>query len=126
LHFSLKSCIAPGNALADEVLRRIGVPPVGVTFFFLIDSRMEATPGDFATSAEYEFYLQQRAKHPVSAQRLLKVAQSIEDNVRAFARLQADPASWEKRLRAEAQALREIAQTLECDASSESELRAPI
>jgi len=101
------------DALAVEVMRRIGVPPVGLTFFFLIASRMEISPGDFDTLAEYELHLRKRATHPLSTQRLLNVAENIENNVSAFARLQADPASWEQRLKAAALSLREIARTLD-------------
>lgn len=101
------------DAFSLDVLRRIGVPPVGLAYFFLIASRLEATPGDFASLEDYEDFLRQRASHPVSSLRLLDMAKRVEENLRAFSRLQADPVSWEGRLREIALQLREIAQTLD-------------
>jgi hypothetical protein len=101
------------DAFALDVLRRIGVAPVGLAFFFLIASRLEATPGDFATLADYEEFLQQRATHPVNSLRLLEVATNLENNAGAFSRLQANPALWVGRLQGDAAKLREIAQTLD-------------
>src|SRR5271165_4159867 len=54
------------DAFSLDVLCRIGVPPLGLTYFFLIASRLEATPGDFASLEDYENFLRQRASHPVS------------------------------------------------------------
>lgn len=104
---------ADADAFSLDVLRRIGVPPVGLTYFFFITSRLEATPGDFASPKEYENFLRQRASHPVGSLRILEIAKHIEENLRAFSRLQADPASWESRLRTGAAQLRTIAQTLD-------------
>ncbi len=101
------------DAFALDVMRRISVAPTSLTFFFLLASRLEASPGDFDTSAEYEAYVRQIATHPLSTERLLKVAQSIQTNARAFARLQGDPASWERRLQAQALEIRTIAQSLD-------------
>jgi hypothetical protein len=96
------------DAFALEVMRRIGVPPVGMTFYFLIQSRMEPIPGD----PDYQRYCRLPHTHPLSALRILKVAEGIEAHVDDFARLQKDPLSWEKRLRGDATKVREIARTL--------------
>lgn len=101
------------DLFALEVMRRIGVAPVGVTYFFLVTSRLEPTPGDFRSLADYENYLRQRATHPVSALRLVELAKALENNVDAFARLQADPASWGPRLQRDVEQLRQIASTLD-------------
>ena len=97
------------DTFALDIMRRIGVPPVGVTFFFLIDSRLEKTPGDFPSSAAYELYLRQVRSHPVSALRILKIADGIQVNAQAFARLQQDQLAWEKKLQLIVQDLRVIA-----------------
>ena len=39
---------------ALDVMRRIGVPPIALGFFFLVSSRLEPSPGDFATAGQYE------------------------------------------------------------------------
>ncbi len=104
---------AEADAFALEVMRRIGVPPLALTYFFLLASRLEASPGDFPSSVEYERYLRHQATHPVSALRILKVAEGIENHADSFARLQKDPASSKKKLQEAAQKLREIARTLD-------------
>lgn len=104
---------AQSDAFALEIMCRIGMPPVALTYFFLIASRLEASPGDFTSLVEYERYLRQRATHPVSAQRIYKVAEGIEARPEAFARLQTDPVSAKNKLQEEAQKLREIAATLD-------------
>lgn len=101
------------DTFALRIMARIGVAPLALTFFFLIASRLEATPGDFPSLVDYERYLRQQATHPVSSLRIFRVAEGIEGHTNAFARLQADRASWEKRLQREAQELREIASTLD-------------
>jgi len=68
---------ADSDAFSLDVLRRIGVPPAGLYYFFLIASRFEATPGDFASPEEYEDFLRQRASHPVVSLRLLEIAKCI-------------------------------------------------
>lgn len=102
---------------ADEfalgIMARIGVPPIGLTFFFLLASRLEASPGDFPSLIEYEKYLRQRATHPLGSVRILKVAEYIESHNQVFARLQSNVLSWENRLLRAAQELREIASTLD-------------
>jgi len=104
---------AQSDAFALEIMGRIGAPPVALTYFFLIASRLEASPGDFASLGEYERYLRTRATHPVSAQRIYKVAEGIEAHLDGFARLQRDPASAKTKLQDEAQKLRQIAATLD-------------
>lgn len=104
---------AQSDAFALEIMGRIGAPPVALTYFFLIASRLEASPGDFASLGEYERHLRTRATHPVSAQRIYKVAKGIEAHLDAFARLQRDLASAKNKLQEEAHKLREIAATLD-------------
>jgi hypothetical protein len=101
------------DAFALEIMRRIGVVPTGLTFFFMIAARLEATPADFSSEAEYETYLRQRATHPVSAMRILKIAEVLENQTDAFARLQKNPALSKKVLQDEVPKLRAIARGLD-------------
>lgn len=97
-----------------EIMRRVGVPPIAMAQFFLIASRLEASPGDFTSLADYEAYLHEEATHPVSARRLLNVAEAIDRNADAFARLQRDPGVVSGQLRnVVAPQLRAIAGTLD-------------
>ncbi len=101
------------DAFALEVMRRIGLVPLGMTYFFLIASRLEPTPADFPSAAEYENYLHQRATHPVSAMRILTIADEIESDTDAFVRSEKNPASTKLILQAMVPQLRKIAQTLD-------------
>ena len=104
---------AQADRFALDVMRRIGIPPIGLAFFFLVASRLERTPGDFASAAEYESYLQQQATHPVSALRLQNVADLIAQKTEDFARLEPDPAAAARRLLQLTPQLREIGSTLD-------------
>lgn len=101
------------DAFALEVMRRIGVAPLALTFFFTIASRLEATPGDFASLSTYETYLQQRATHPVSAVRILRIADTIESQIDAFTRLEQDPRPLRAKLQVLVPQLRTIANGLD-------------
>jgi len=101
------------DAFALEVMRRIGVPPSALTFFFLVASRLEASPGDFNSLVEYENYVRQRATHPVGALRILNLAKGIEDNIDAFTVLQKNPLEWRQKLQTQVQELRQIGNTLD-------------
>jgi hypothetical protein len=101
------------DRFALEVMRRIGLPPTGVVFFFLVASRLEVTPGDFASPQAYETYLRQHVTHPVSASRVLAIADFMDDNRDAFSQSQVHPDSWQQRLHGEAEQMREIARTLD-------------
>ena len=68
-------------------MRRIAVAPIGVVYYFLIASRLEPSPGDFATDRDYEEEIRKRTTHPVSAKRIMAIADTIDANVEAFARL---------------------------------------
>jgi hypothetical protein len=101
------------DAFALEVMRRIAVPPVALAQFFLIVSRLEVCRADCATDDEYEVYLRQGATHPMSGQRILAVAQAIEDGKAAFARAYTDPTVGERRLEIAVQELRVIGREID-------------
>lgn len=93
-------------------MRRIGLVPMGLTYFFLTASRMEASPNDFASVAEYETYRRQRATHPISSMRILAIAEAVQSQTDAFARLQDNQVSSKKKLQEMVRQLRTIATTL--------------
>ncbi|MGJ4882997.1 hypothetical protein [Bradyrhizobium sp. HKCCYLRH1065] len=101
------------DSFALSIMQRIAVPPVSLTYLFLVSSRLEDTPGDYESASAYEQYLRERATHPVSSLRLFKVAEIIQSNARAFARLQHDTVAWENRLQEMASQLQTIASGLD-------------
>jgi hypothetical protein len=101
------------DAFALEVMRRIAVPPLSMAHFFMLVTRLEGSPADFETAAEYESYLKSRATHPVSSQRILAVADALQANAASFARLQPNPQAWAQRLVLIAGQVRMVGQTLD-------------
>ena len=101
------------DAFALDVMRRIGVAPMAMTYFFLIATRLEPSPVEFSSPEAYEGYLKKRATHPISSSRIGKVADGIEANLESFARLQSDPVAAKRALQMIVPQLREIADTLD-------------
>jgi len=101
------------DAFALNLMRRIAVPPVGMSFFFLVFSRFELAPGDFGTLSQYEAYLRERATHPLTSNRLTAIADGIRRNVDSFVRGQRDPTLWRPRIFGMADDLQKIGQTLD-------------
>jgi hypothetical protein len=101
------------DAFALQVMRRIGVPPLALVQFFTLVSRLEPSPVEFRTTAEYEAYVRQEATHPVSGLRILAVAQAIEDGKADFARLQTEPKVWEAKLQTAVEQLRIIGRDMD-------------
>lgn len=101
------------DTFALNIMRRISVPPIGMSIFFLVASRFEPAPGDFDTLGEFEAYLRERATHPLTSDRLMAIAQFIRDNVDAFTRGQSNPSAWIPRIRAVANEIEGIGKTLD-------------
>jgi len=98
------------DAFALEIMARIGVPPVAIAFFFVVASRFEAAPGDFATLSGFEDYLRRHSTHPLTSERLNKVADYIIKNVDAFIRLEKTVSKAQ--MIKSAQEIKKIGQTL--------------
>lgn len=104
---------AEADAFALEVMRRIAVPPLGLAHFFMLVSRLENSPADFPSIAQYEAYLQQRETHPVSSHRILALADALQENAASYVRTQSAPEYWERRMLAMVRDLRTVGQTLD-------------
>jgi hypothetical protein len=101
------------DAFALDVLRRAGVVPFGLTYYFLIASRLEKSPIEFDSLAEYEADLRERATHPVSTERILSIARGIDSATSDFARVQNNQTSAIAALRSISAKLRDIARGLD-------------
>lgn len=101
------------DTFALEVMRRIAVPPLSMVHFFALLSRLERSPADFDTPEQYEAYLRLGASHPVSARRILAIADALETNAASYVITQKDPKAWELRILDAARQLREIGNTLD-------------
>jgi hypothetical protein len=74
------------DAFAVELLRRIGLPPLGVTHFFMASTYLGRHRGDFVSDADWEHYLRTEYTHPVSTHRLRILSQNLKQHARDFAR----------------------------------------
>ena len=74
------------DAFAVELLRRIGLPPLGVTHFFMAAAYLGRHRGDFASDRDWENYLRTQQTHPVTTQRLQILSAKLKQYAGDFAR----------------------------------------
>lgn len=80
------------DRFAIDVMRRLGVAPVGIVFFFQTLAHGTPNRGDFRNDAAYESHLRQ-ATHPLSEDRLRLLAEAFRDSPGDFAKEYEDPAA---------------------------------
>ncbi len=90
------------DTFALEIMRRVGVPPLSMAFFFTLASRIDPVPAAFSSTAEFERYLQKKQTHPLTGKRLQNVADYLRRHADSYARLQANPTTWVSALQASA------------------------
>ena len=73
------------DRFATELMRRIGVAPLGMANFFTVASHWWANRGDFSSDQAWRYYLEHQT-HPLTAGRLKALAQDIEASAPIFAR----------------------------------------
>lgn len=99
------------DAVAIEVMRRIGQVPLGVEFWFDVErighvqGIRRVTSARFPTEAEWQKYLA-GLDHPVTSERLDALATAVEKAPDSFARNQADQARWTRNSKIFAQYMR--------------------
>ncbi len=65
------------DRFALDVLARTGTPPLGAVMFFQAQFYSLPTRGEFATPGDWQDYLQQRATHPLTEDRLRDLSRYI-------------------------------------------------
>lgn len=83
---------AEADAFALEVMRRLGVAPFGMVFFFQSLAHIGLNRGDFGSDGDYERHLA-RDTHPLTEARLAALAAALRADIDAFAQEFTDPAS---------------------------------
>jgi hypothetical protein len=96
-----------------ELMRRIGVAPLGITNFFAAALYLTAHRGDFSTEAEWERYLREKSTHPLSSQRLKHMSAKLKRNARDYARLEPDTNNAVNQINYAAGQLEDIARILD-------------
>jgi hypothetical protein len=85
------------DAFATEIMRRSGVAPLGMLFYFEILAYYEPNRFDFADEMAWLDY-QSQATHPLSRERLDTLAKYLKDNASDFTRYETDKEYAEKRI----------------------------
>ena len=75
---------------AIEMMRRIGVAPMGITHFFMAALYLSSHRGDFSSDAQWEAYLRTRSTHPLSPQRMRGLSSKLKTHATDFARTEPD------------------------------------
>lgn len=80
----VRAAEAKADAFAVDLFRRIGIVPSGSNFLFLIASRLQPFPSEFAGAAAWQRHLASLT-HPLDSQRIATVARLIAANRDGFA-----------------------------------------
>jgi len=75
---------AEADRFANEIMRRIGVAPGGIAYFFVTLAHWSANRGDFGSDAEWADFQRSEANHPFTASRMQAVASDLRDNPADF------------------------------------------
>jgi hypothetical protein len=79
------------DRFALEVLRRVGQPVSGLLFFFLAAAHFVPHRADFGSDADYQAALA-RDTHPLTSDRVRRLAQYLREHAADYGRLQDNPA----------------------------------
>ncbi|MFH2046785.1 MAG: M48 family metalloprotease [Pseudomonadota bacterium] len=75
---------------AMELMRRIGVAPMGITHFFMATLYLSNHRGDFNSDAQWENYLRTQSTHPLSPERIRALSLKLKTHSTDFARTEPD------------------------------------
>lgn len=88
----------PADYFAVDIMRRIGAPPMGMALFFMILAHWAPSRADFPSAEAHHAHLQ-TPTHPLTARRLLVLAQRLEQTAGDFIRNEADHNAAAQRVR---------------------------
>ena len=100
------------DRFADDMMRRIGIPPIGMASVFLVMAHLTLDRGDFASDERWDEYRRFEATHPVTAERLKNMAQRMLEEPEAYLWREPNPEAAIPVLRASANMILKIAETL--------------
>jgi len=78
------------DAFATEIMRRVGVAPAGMAYFFLFVTHWVPSRGDFASDSEWNGYLTKKATHPLTSKRMQIMANDLNSKAADFSRIEID------------------------------------
>lgn len=111
------------DRFANEILRRIGVPPIGMSFFFLFAANYTPHRGDFGNDREWKDFLAKKATHPLTSDRLQAIASDLGKRAEDFTKTEPDRQAALQRVRYTASQIAGIA-TLIGDPEMQKSMRA--
>jgi hypothetical protein len=81
------------DRFANTIMRRIGVPPLGMSQFFMVMAHFEPNRADFASEAAWTDYYRSESTHPMTAERMTALADDLMRAPEEFASSEADVAA---------------------------------
>lgn len=84
---------AEADAFANEIMRRIGVAPLGMAQFFTALVHLEPNRWDFPDPADFDAWQAREQTHPLTAERLQAIAADLTERPEDFARAEPDAAA---------------------------------
>lgn len=87
------------DRFATEIMRRIGVPPIGMSFFFLFVAHYDSHRGDFSSEKEWKEYLLKVSTHPLTTERLQALTSDLEARAEDFTKTEPDRRASLQRVR---------------------------
>lgn len=78
------------DAIAVDLMRRVGLIPNSAAYFFLLNSRLSAAPTEFVDDKAWQAYLA-RQTHPLDSQRVAHLRDSVRTNRDAFVSALSNP-----------------------------------
>ncbi|NIR29603.1 MAG: hypothetical protein GWN84_09900 [Gammaproteobacteria bacterium] len=100
------------DRFANQIMRRIGVAPLGMVQLFMMIAHFDPNPVDFADAASWEAYLARDATHPLTASRMRALADDLLRSPQDFVSSETDQAAGVQRIRFVAEQIRGIGEFL--------------
>ncbi len=101
------------DQFANNIMRRIGVAPLGMVHYFMSIAQLELGRGDFKDAASWQHYLKTEVTHPLTAQRLKMMAEDLRHSPEDFTSEETSQKAAVQRIYYVAEQIEDIAAILE-------------
>jgi hypothetical protein len=86
------------DLFATEIMRRIGIAPAGMVYFFTAAIHWSRNLGDFDNQSSWENYWKSVSTHPVTSDRLMGIARLLRENAVYFTKYETNETSAVQRV----------------------------
>lgn len=78
------------DQFATEIMRRIGVAPIGIAYFFVVATHLWPNRADSTSDVAWQIYLE-NTEHPLTTERMRALAADLRENQGSFIRSEPNP-----------------------------------